>query len=60
MEAVYFQYSGNKHKIVPGIGMVNMLWHGIESDLSVPVDYRIYDKETDGKTKNMLQYAKIC
>lgn len=32
--------------------MVNMLWHGVKSEVSIPIDYRIYDKDTDGKTKN--------
>ena len=44
--------------------MVNMLWHGIKSDMSVAIDYRLYDKDTDGKTKNthfrdMLSSARI-
>lgn len=52
IELVNWQYSGNAHKVINGIGMVNMLWYGIKSDMSVPIDYRIYDKDTDGKTKN--------
>jgi Transposase DDE domain len=31
---------------------VNLVWHGLESETFIPVDYRIYDKDTDGKTKN--------
>lgn len=39
------------------------MWHGLESQESVPIDYRVYDKDTDGKTKNehfraMLKLAK--
>ena len=46
-----------------GIGLVNLLWHGYKQERYVPVDYRIYDKESDGKTKNshfrdMLSLAK--
>lgn len=52
IELVNYQYSGNVHDVIPGIGLLNLLWHGLESKESVPVDYRIYDKDTDGKTKN--------
>lgn len=63
IELVHYQYSGNTHDVVADIGMVNLLWHGLDSQESVPVDYRIYDKNTDGKTKNahfcdMLKLAK--
>ena len=63
IDLVNYQYSGNKHDVVAGIGLVNLLWHGCKQDQSVPVDYRIYDKDTDGKTKNthfcdMLSLAK--
>lgn len=46
------QYSGNVHGLVNGINLVNLLWTDLER--IVPVDYRIYQKETDGKTKNDL------
>ena len=60
---VNYQYSGNAHDVIAGIGLINLLWHGLESESSVPIDYRIYDKDTDGKTKNthfcdMLSLAK--
>lgn len=63
IELVNYQYSGNVHDVIAGIGLVNLLWHGLDSGESVPVDYRIYDKDTDGKTKNthfcdMLKLAK--
>ncbi len=63
IELVNYQYSGNAHDVVAGIGLVNLLWHGLEQEQSVPIDYRIYDKDTDGKTKNthfcdMLSLAK--
>lgn len=32
--------------------MVNMLWHGIKSDIFMPINYRIYDKDTHGKTNS--------
>ena len=52
IELVSYQYSGNAHDVILGIGLVNLLWHGLESETSIPIDYRVYDKETDGKTKN--------
>lgn len=63
MDLVNYQYSGNAHDVIAGIGLVNMLWHNADEAQSVPVDYRIYDKDTDGKTKNqhfcdMLRTAK--
>jgi hypothetical protein len=63
IDLVNYQYSGNAHDVIAGIGLVNLLWHSNEQEVSIPVDYRIYDKETDGKTKNkhfcdMLSLAK--
>ena len=63
IDLVNYQYSGNKHDVVAGIGLVNLLWYGCKQEQSVPVDYRIYDKDTDGKTTNthfcdMLSLAK--
>lgn len=63
IELVKYQYSGAVHDVIPGIGMVNLLHYNTQIDQSTPVDYRIYDKETDGKTKNehfcdMLTLAK--
>lgn len=63
IELVHSQYSGNEHGVISGIGLVNLLWHSVEGNDSIPVDYRIYDKDTDGKTKNdhfreMLKLAK--
>lgn len=60
---VHYQYSGNAHDVIAGIGLVNLLWYGLERETWVPVDYRIYDKASDGKTKNthfceMLSLAK--
>jgi hypothetical protein len=55
------QYSGNAHGLVNGICLINLLW--TKGDEYVPVDYRIYQKENDDKTKNdhfqdMLKRAK--
>ena len=63
IETTYFQYSGNEHGVIKGIGLVNTVWYAPEKDEYLPVDFRIYDKDCDGKTKNdhfqdMLRIAK--
>lgn len=57
-----WQYSGTHHEVVYGIGLTTLLWTGSNNE-HMPVDYRIYGKEDDGKTKNehfreMLTKAK--
>lgn len=47
---VYRHYSGKHHKVVAGINLITLLW--TEGDRAVPCDYRIFDKDLDGKTKN--------
>lgn len=49
-ELAHYQYSGNQHGLVYGIGLVNLLW--TDTNSFVPVDYCFYDKEHDNKTKN--------
>ncbi|WP_334470314.1 IS701 family transposase [Arsenophonus sp. PmNCSU2021_1] len=60
---VHYQYSGNEHDVIAGIGLVNLLWHDLTKVESIPINYLIYDKDSDGKTKNthfseMLTLAK--
>lgn len=50
MELVKRQYSGNEGGVVAGIGVVNLV-HTDGEDY-YPIDFRIYAKEMDGKTKN--------
>lgn len=62
-ELVKKQYSGNLHQLEKGISLVNLLWTGNLGEEYVPVDYRVYKKEFDDKTKNdhfrdMLKRAK--
>ncbi len=59
---VHWQYSGAHHDVVKGIGLESLLWTNDEGH-HIPIDYRIYDKNTDGKTKNehfrdMINLAK--
>lgn len=52
IETVKLQYSGNEHGLVKGIGLVNLVHtNGFEGDF-YPVNYRLYDPDSDGKTKN--------
>lgn len=60
-ELAKVQYSGNEHRLQNGINLVNLLW--TDDDQVVPVDYRLYHKPNDDKTKNdhfrdMLDRAK--
>lgn len=50
MELVKRQYSGNEGGLVQGIGVVNLV-HSDGEDY-YPIDFRIYAKEMDGKSKN--------
>lgn len=61
-ELVNWQYSGAKHDVTKGIGVVNALWQTSKDDY-IPLDYRIWNPPDDGKTKNdhfqeMLSAAK--
>ena len=52
IETVKRQYSGNEHGLVKGIGLVNLVHtNGFEGDF-YPINYRVYDPDSDGKTKN--------
>jgi len=51
IELVYRQYSGAEHGVVEGIGVVNLLHTSGKEQAFYPIDYRIYDPEGDGKTK---------
>jgi putative transposase len=47
---VAHHWSGNHHAVVRGINRITALWP--DGDRVYPCDYRIFHKETDGKTKN--------
>ena len=52
MELVRAQYSGNEHRVIKGIGVVNLV-HSAGKDADFyPIDYRVYAPDVDGKTKN--------
>ena len=55
IDCVVKQYSGRRHKVVKGIGVVNLLWNRTkepEQAEHIPIDFRVYDKKRDNKTKN--------
>ncbi len=45
------QWSGNEHRVINGIGLVSCLYVHPRSGQAWVVDYRLYDPDTDGKTK---------
>lgn len=51
IECATKQYSGNAHHVVMGIGVVTCVYYNPEEEKFYPLDYRIYDKKRDGKTK---------
>lgn len=52
IETVKRQYSGNVGGLVKGIGLVNLVHtNGAMGDF-YPINYRVYNPDSDGKTKN--------
>jgi hypothetical protein len=61
IEVASAQYSGQRHGITTGIGVVTLVYINPELDRYWILDYRIYDKRTDGKKKTehaleMIEY----
>ena len=52
IETVKLQYSGNVHGLVKGIGLVNLVHTNGAMGEFYPINYRIYNPDADGKTKN--------
>jgi len=51
IELVRRQYSGNEHQVVRGIGIVNCIYFNPKIEQFWLIDYRVYDPDTDKKTK---------
>ena len=51
IEIVRRQYSGNAHSVIKGIGIVTCVYVNPETNRFWVIDYRIFDKDGDGKTK---------
>ena len=50
IEPVHRHWSGKHKAVVRGINLISLIW--TDGGRTLPVDYRIYDKPTDGLTKN--------
>lgn len=50
IELVHRHWSGKQHRVVSGINLVTLLWS--DGTAAIPCDYRLFDKPTDGLTKN--------
>lgn len=53
-----YQYSGAYHKVIQGIGLVNLVLAN-KDGVCIPVDYRIFSKKIDGMTKHMHMQEMI-
>lgn len=51
IELVRRQFSGNAHGVIKGIGIVNCIYVNPDTGQYWIIDYRIYDRDGDGKTK---------
>lgn len=61
MELVCKHWSGKHQEVVNGINLLTLVW--TDGDRAIPVDWRVFDKGHDGKTKNdhlrqMLETAR--
>jgi len=43
-------WSGKHHRVVSGINLISLLWS--DGERHIPCDYRLYDKDHDGLSKN--------
>ena len=50
IELVQYHWSGKHQGVVQGMNLITLLW--TDGKVSIPVDYRIFDKAKDNKTKN--------
>lgn len=50
MELVSRHWSGKHQAVVQGINLVSLVW--TDGDYCLPIDYRIYHKDSDGLSKN--------
>ena len=50
MDLVHYGWSGKHKKVVKGINLISAVWS--DGDQIVPCDYRVYQKDENGLTKN--------
>ena len=51
IDRVRRQYSGNEHRVIKGIGVVNCVYVNLDTQEFWVIDWRIYPPDADGKTK---------
>jgi hypothetical protein len=51
IESTRRQWSGNAHAVVRGIGLVSCVYVNPQAGLFWVIDYRLFDPDTDGKSK---------
>ena len=51
IECSYWQYSGNAKGLIKGIGVVSCVYVNPEANQYWVIDYRLYDKKAEGKSK---------
>ncbi|MCW5221328.1 transposase [Verminephrobacter aporrectodeae subsp. tuberculatae] len=51
MELVRLQYSGNEHRLIKGIGIVNCLYVDPQTKRYWIIDWRVYEPDIDAKSK---------
>jgi hypothetical protein len=59
IEVASAQYSGQKHGITTGIGVVTLVYINPELEEFWILDYRVYDKQTDGLKKTDQALAMV-
>jgi hypothetical protein len=62
MALVTRHWSGKQHAVVQGINLISLVW--TEGDAAFPCDFRLYNKASDGLSKNdhfraLLETAKV-
>lgn len=56
IDSVRWQYSGNAHEVIRGIGLLNCIYINPDTEQFWVIDYRVFDPDKDGKTK--VQHVK--
>jgi hypothetical protein len=51
IELTRWQYSGNEHGVIRGIGLISCIYVNPKTEKFWVIDYRIYNPSEDGKTK---------
>jgi hypothetical protein len=52
IEGVRKQYSGNRHQVIKGIGVVNCVYYNPDTEQFWVIDFRLFDPGRDGKSKH--------